>query len=118
MSDELIFLGDTVDLYEIVGNLLDNAFKHCRATVTLSAKRDADSSENRLELAVADDGAGFDPELIPVVAGRGVRGDEKSAGQGLGLALVADIVHSYGGELRIENRAGEGARVTVSLPSS
>lgn len=117
VSDELIFLGDTVDLYEIVGNILDNAFKHCRANVTLSAKRTVGASENRLELVVEDDGAGFEPELIPLVSKRGVRGDEKSAGQGLGLALVADIVHGYGGDLRIENRAGEGARVTVSLPS-
>ena len=48
---------------------------------------------------------------------RGVRGDERVQGHGIGLAIVQDIVRAYRGELKVE-RSTElgGARFTVHFP--
>ena len=48
---------------------------------------------------------------------RGVRGDERVQGHGIGLAIVQDIVAAYRGELRVERSAElGGARFAVHFP--
>jgi len=113
------FHGEPGDLQELLGNLLENAFKWARSRVLLTA-RAGDTAPNRrpgLLLTVDDDGPGIPPERIHHVLQRGVRGDERVQGHGIGLAIVQDIVHSYRGELAI-GAAPElgGARFEVRLP--
>ena len=54
---------------------------------------------------------------MALILQRGVRGDERVQGHGIGLAIVQDIVRSYRGELRV-GRSSElgGARFEVVLP--
>jgi len=102
---------DEGDLYEILGNLLDNACKWARHTVRL---RGEPGSE--LWLDIEDDGKGF-PDAAEELLQRGVRADSRIAGQGIGLATVADIVRLNDG--RIELGRSEdlgGARVRVYWP--
>ena len=63
---------------------------------------------------VADDGPGFDPEVLPHVFTRFRRGDEKGS-TGLGLAIVKTIVDAHRGEISASNRPGGGAAITVKL---
>ncbi|WP_024891584.1 sensor histidine kinase [Luteimonas huabeiensis] len=113
------FHGEPGDLQELLGNLLENAFKWARRRVLLTV-RPGEPQPNRrpgLRLAVDDDGPGIQPDRIAHVLQRGVRGDERVQGHGIGLAIVQDIVHSYRGELHV-GRSEElgGARFEVVLP--
>ncbi len=94
------FVGDRGDLTELLGNLLDNACKWCRGVVRVRACLDpARPAARSLVLRVEDDGPGIAPADRERVLGRGVRADERAPGHGLGLAMVADTVALYGGEL-------------------
>jgi two-component system sensor histidine kinase PhoQ len=44
-----------------------------------------------------------------------VRADEQQAGQGIGLAVVVDIVQSYEGEISVAQSSQGGADITVTL---
>ena len=68
-------------------------------------------------LAVDDDGPGIPPERIAHVLQRGVRGDERVHGHGIGLSIVQDIVRSYRGELEVgPSPELGGTRFLVRLP--
>ena len=115
--DEARFAGDRGDLFELSGNLLDNACKWCRSRVRVSARRQLDAMRRvRLQLTVEDDGAGVAIGDRDRILERGTRADEQMDGQGLGLAVVREIVELYGGELTIGDSALGGARIEVVLP--
>ncbi|WP_101925262.1 MULTISPECIES: sensor histidine kinase [Luteimonas] len=113
------FHGEPGDLQELLGNLLENAFKWAKSRVLLVVKA-GDTAPNRragLVLIVEDDGPGIPADRINAVLQRGVRGDERVQGHGIGLSIVQDIVHSYRGELRVghSDELG-GACFSVRLP--
>ena len=113
------FHGEPGDLQELLGNLLENAFKWARSRVLLTIRPGATAPSRRpgLLLAVDDDGPGIPPEQVAVVLQRGVRGDERVQGHGIGLAIVQDIVRSYRGELEVRTSPElGGARFEVVLP--
>ncbi len=113
------FHGEVGDLQELLGNLLENAFKWARARVLLTIAEGTESAGRRpgLSIAVEDDGPGIAEDRIAHVLQRGVRGDERVQGHGIGLAIVQDIVKSYRGELHV-SRSAElgGAKFEIVLP--
>lgn len=103
---------DQGDLYELLGNLLDNATKYGRGRVRFTASR---PRETQLLLIVEDDGPGF-PDDADALLERGARADSREDGQGLGLGAVRDVVEAYGGQLTLERSSAlGGARVCVIL---
>ena len=92
-----IFKGDEADLIEILGNLLDNACKAAKARVHLTVSME-DSS---LNIDIEDDGPGVSPELESEIFERGIRADSYQQGNGIGLAIVRDLVDSYQGQLSV-----------------
>jgi two-component system, OmpR family, sensor histidine kinase PhoQ len=112
------FVGDRGDLTELLGNLLDNACKWCRGVVRVRAWLDPARPQARsLMLRVEDDGPGIAPADRERVLGRGERADERAPGHGLGLAMVADTVALYRGELVLgESALLHGASVELALP--
>ena len=119
IDPEARFHGEIGDLQELLGNLIENAFKWARARVLLTVKTGETAANRRpgLMIAVDDDGPGIPDERIPLVLQRGVRGDERVQGHGIGLSIVQDIIRSYRGELQV-GRSEElgGARFEVRLP--
>jgi two-component system sensor histidine kinase PhoQ len=105
---------DAGDLYELLGNTLDNAAKWARGRVRLHAARNS----HTLVLAAEDDGPGFPPDPERLLA-RGVRADSRVPGQGLGLAAVADILQAYEGQIEL-SRSEQlgGARVVLRIPGA
>ena len=113
------FHGEPGDLQELLGNLLENAFKWAGSRVLLTARPGASAADRRpgLVLAVDDNGAGIPPDRVATVLQRGVRGDERVHGHGIGLAIVQDIITSYRGELNVgASEELGGARFEVVLP--
>jgi len=121
IEDGAVFYGEQGDLLELMGNLLENAFKWASHRVLLVVKMRPQPGRQRpgLSLSVEDDGPGIAAEKIEKVLQRGVRGDERVQGHGIGLSIVQDIVHAYQGELVVD-RSPEfgGARFSVSLAAS
>ena len=113
------FHGETGDLQELMGNLLENAFKWARSRVLLTVEVGATAPQRRagLFLAVDDDGPGIAEDDVAKVLQRGVRGDERVQGHGIGLSIVQDLIRDYRGELQVK-RSEElgGARFEVRLP--
>ena len=109
------FAADREDMLELLGNLLDNAFKwaHSRIQVTLDT-----GPGEALLLVVADDGPGVPEAERSSLFERGRRLDEATVGHGLGLAIADDIVGFYQGSLTLDrDPALGGLRVQVALPA-
>ena len=104
------FYGEEGDLLELLGNLLENAFKWARGRVLFSAHMRPSLGPRRagLELAVEDDGPGVAEDQIEHLLQRGVRGDERVQGHGIGLAIVQDLLKAYRGKLEVERSATLG----------
>ncbi|MDE1893322.1 MAG: GHKL domain-containing protein [Pseudomonadota bacterium] len=121
IEDGAVFYGEQGDLLELMGNLLENAFKWATHGVLLVVKLQPQAGRQRpgLRLSVEDDGPGIAEDKIEKVLQRGVRGDERVQGHGIGLSIVQDIVHAYQGELVVD-RSPElgGARFSVRLAAS
>ncbi len=106
---------DAVLMERVLCNLLDNAFKysHQGGRVTLAVAR----ADDRLQVTVGNQGAGFPPDRLDAMFDLFVRGhDEPSIpGVGLGLAICKAIVGAHGGTIRADN-VPDGARVSFTLP--
>ena len=114
LDESTLFYGDEGDLYELLGNLLDNAFKWCWQRIRVSADYRA---PRQLVLQVEDDGPGIPEAVRERVIERGQRADPHVEGHGLGLAMVQEIVMLYGGRLQIDlGRQLHGAAITLTFP--
>ena len=113
------FRGDRGDLMEMVGNIADNACKWARETVTIKVSHCrsglGDSRKESLLLEVYDDGNGMPEEDIDRALLRGTRLDQTTAGHGIGLAVVKELVEEvYNGRLVI-NSSSSGTMVTMTF---
>ena len=112
VAAEIRFHGDEGDLTELLGNLIDNAYKWCAHDVRIGAQ----VREGRLAITVEDDGPGIEGAQARLILERGVRADQAVPGHGIGLAVVRDIVRSYEGEITIGASTLGGAALTLDLP--
>jgi two-component system sensor histidine kinase PhoQ len=116
VAAECRYRAEEGDLYELLGNLADNAFKWCRSRVWLQAGNRGDPANPSLWLCVEDDGPGLPQGEAERLAQRGQRADASIPGHGLGLAMVNDLVSAYAGTLEIGHGETGGARIEVRLP--
>jgi len=117
LPDSLVVRGDERDLMEMLGNLLENAFKYTSSRVAISGERLGGTSESgRIRLVIDDDGPGIDADLREQVLNRGTRVDEIQPGQGIGLAMVNELIGAYDGTLTIGESRWGGASIRLELP--
>ena len=112
IGDDIAVSVDPHDLDELAGNLLDNAFRHTRDTVRVSAHIDG----VQVVLCVTDNGPGIAAADRARATMPGLRLDERGDGHGFGLAIVRDLAVLYGGALDLDAAAGGGLAATVRLP--
>ena len=116
IADHVVFYGDQGDWMELVGNLLDNAFKWASASVQIEVNNQRlDAHRSATCIVVKDDGAGIDQQLKTTILERGVRLDSQTPGHGLGLHIVKGIVDAYEGELSISDNSPQGTVFQVIL---
>ena len=111
-----IFNGDERDLLEVLGNVLDNAFKYGKSRVRVVVSNNGELEGRELvSIVVEDDGPGIDKGNQEFVLQRGARSDTLVQGQGIGLAVVTDIVDSYKGKISVGSSGLGGAEITISF---
>ena len=116
LDSKALFHGDERDLLEVLGNVLDNAFKYGRGEVRIST--DSESAEFQgLEIVIEDNGYGISEQKQEFVLQRGARADTLVQGQGIGLAVVTDIVSSYDGTIVVGFSELRGAKITMLFAS-
>lgn len=113
----LIVEGDEARLRQVIGNLVTNALTHAGGDVIIRGRRD---SANCV-IEVADRGPGMSSEDGAHAFDRFWRGDpsrqRSTSGSGLGLSIVAAIVHAHHGLANISSQPGQGTTVRVVLPA-
>jgi PAS domain S-box-containing protein len=114
-------LGDEARLGQVLTNLLDNSVKFSPpgACVRVGVARNG----VWIELTVADEGPGIEPEFLPRMFEQFTQSDASTtrehAGLGLGLSIVQRIVELHNGTVTAANRSDRtGAIFTVSLPAA
>jgi two-component system, OmpR family, sensor histidine kinase PhoQ len=110
-DDDLLFHGEQDDLFELLGNLLDNAHKFAISEIHLELRHITAG----LQIVLNDDGPGVPEEQRERILQRGVRADN-SSGQGIGLGVCSEIVHSYHGQLLVSDSELGGACFSILLP--
>ena len=108
----LMLAVDEQDAMELFGNLLDNASKACQQQILISATQSA----RLCHIIIEDDGPGIEESQRQTLLQRGLRGDQYGQGQGLGLAIVRDIIDSYEGDISFDASSLGGLKITLTLP--
>ena len=100
-------------LLELLGNLLENAYRLCLGQVRVRLHE----APGQLALWIEDDGPGVPLDQRERILERGERLDRQHPGQGIGLAVVKDIIDSYDAELSLGDSELGGAafRITFRL---
>jgi len=111
VEEQLRFKGDEGDLMELLGNLLDNAYKWAQQHIEVVAE----AQGKQLLLRVMDDGPGIPADQVETLLQRGMRADQNVAGHGIGLSIVGNIVDAYQGTLSIHTSPLGGAEIRVLL---
>lgn len=115
---ELVCRGDRMMLYQVLGNLLDNALKYSRERrpprIVIAGAADAEGCR----VSVSDNGIGFDNEYAEKIFGlfERLHPPERYEGSGIGLSICRRIIEKHGGRIWAEGRPGQGATFTFVLP--
>ena len=109
----LVIEGDRFSLGRVYRNLITNAIQATAAggRVTVATARNGD----RVEITVADTGAGIPPERLPAIFDDFVT--TKKRGLGLGLATSKRIVEQLDGTITVESEVGRGTVFTLRFPA-
>jgi two-component system sensor histidine kinase KdpD len=117
LGENMVLL-DSVQISQVLHNLLENALKYSPAdqAVELHCRQ----VDQMLELEVADRGGGIAPEdqqiiFEPFSRGRSLN-ESNIPGVGIGLAICRGLVTAHGGTIKAEARDGGGTIFRVTLP--
>jgi signal transduction histidine kinase len=112
---------DPVRLQRVLSNLLSNAIKYSplggETLVSLDVITDEEGS--MASIKVADQGLGIPEADLPHIFERFYRGRNVlalTAGAGIGLSGVRQIIEQHGGKVEVQSVEGQGTIVTVLLP--
>jgi two-component system sensor histidine kinase BaeS len=117
---DVTLTADAVRVRQAIGNLLSNAFKFTPpgGSVTVRVRREGSMATVR----VSDTGIGVPAEDLEAIFERSFRGRtapvREAPGQGIGLAVVREIVRAHAGDASVESIEGRGTAVTLTFPAA
>ncbi|MGZ5212359.1 MAG: sensor histidine kinase [Actinomycetota bacterium] len=118
-GEPLPIRGDAQRLDQVVTNLVGNAVKYSEPGTGITVE--VERLDMEAICTVTDRGPGIEPELLPHIFDRFVRGDRARSrpdgGTGLGLAIAREIVEAHGGRIWVASRPGGGALFGFALPA-
>lgn len=122
-------MADGVDILRILLNLVLNASQAVRPPLgvieigvvgTTASRPSSELGENQrglVRLTIADNGAGMNKAALVRIIERFSAPATNTAGGGLGLSIVHQLVQVHGGRLWIESEPGVGTTVRIDLPA-
>ena len=118
IAEDFSVYADENDVAEVLGNLLDNAYKYSNDQVKIVASKlvGADG-ETSIVICVEDDGVGIPLSQQADILQRGIRLDSSQEGQGFGLAIAAEIISTYSRKISVADSVLGGAKFTFEFPA-
>lgn len=118
LPKELIIKGNTLQIYSIFRNLIDNSILHAGVGTTVFIECYRTDSEY-IYLSVADNGVGVESKHLNKIFDRFYRVDKgrsrKLGGTGLGLSIVKNSIQFHQGRISAKNRKGGGIEFLFTL---
>ncbi|MGW5669453.1 sensor histidine kinase [Micromonospora sp. NPDC003776] len=115
----LTVYGSDSQLATAVANLVENAINYSGEDTTVRVT--VRSTDEHVEIAVADQGIGIAPNEVDRIFERFYRADQArsraTGGTGLGLAIVKHIASNHGGRVDVSSTLGGGSTFTLRLPA-
>jgi len=109
---------DADRLRQVIVIALDNAVRYSRPGGIV--RMDWQPHEDRVSVSITDEGIGIDPEELPLVFQRFVRGrrarEHRADGTGIGLSIAQTIIRAHHGDIRIDSVPNRGTTVHIELP--
>lgn len=108
-------LGDSARIKQVFVNIIDNAIKYSNpegGTVEINLFE----NKNKINVVFTDSGVGISPEDLPRVKQKFYKGNSARPGNGIGLAIVNEIMNLHGGEFEIDSVLDKGTTVLISFP--
>lgn len=112
----VIVSADKDQLLRVFNNLIKNAIQSIPENITGKINVVILSEKDQFVISINDNGCGIDVDIINKIFTPNFT--TKTAGMGLGLAMVKSIVESYGGKVWFETKFQEGSTFYVALPSA
>lgn len=109
LEQSIVAYGEEELLGKVLENLLTNAIRYAKTTVTISVK----AEKRQIAISVADDGNGIDEKDLPHLFERCYKG--KGGNFGIGLAIAHSAAEKMGGRLEAANQYKNGAVFTLAL---
>lgn len=115
---DLCFYADQDRFYQIMYNLLNNAWKYTEegGTVRVTSNKET----NYISFLVEDTGQGISEEDLPYIFERFYRGEKSrnrnTGGVGIGLSIVKALVEAHKGKITVNSERNKGTSVKVQLP--
>ncbi len=108
--------GDGHKLKQVLLNVIDNSIKFSNehSTIFVDQKKESDL----VKITIRDSGTGIKPEDLSYVTRSFYKGEDQSAGEGIGLSISQKIMELHGGKLQIESEYGTGTTVTILIPKN
>lgn len=106
------------DLVTVVGNLVDNAVDHLSETHLSGGEVEIGIwyGDGAIRIDVSDSGQGIEQEFVNEIFEPGYTTKDTRSHDGLGLALVAQVVEDYGGTISVDTGEGSGTLFSVTIP--
>lgn len=111
-SEKILVACDAVDLVEIISNLLDNSGKWAKDRCQIDWRK----QNGKVEITIDDNGPGLAQDLRENVFEAGLRLDDLTPGNGLGLAISRDLARLYGGDVVLSDSPAGGLRAMIIMP--
>lgn len=113
-EDDLSIYIDKNQIKQVLINLIQNAIEEMHAGGEINIVLNKDTSTNRVEISVIDQGSGIDQEVLnnlftPFLT-------TKPSGTGLGLSVCHRIIKNHNGEIDVETIKNKGTTFKIKLP--
>ena len=111
--DDVTFMGDPIQIQQLLRNILKNAFQACEDNDTIFLHTYLEN--DAVIFSIEDTGCGMTEEQLPTIFDTFVT-YKKKRGAGIGLPLCKRIVEVHHGTIEVTSSIGEGTTFRITLP--